>query len=158
LRACLYPLALVLLVSLPLFQYVFMSRDTLLHAGLGFVMIGVTAIECVAVGTYMGLLGRNTSSCVLAGYAGCVVAIGFPVLANMAIAFFSGMYGRTDIFVGLWYLSPITAYAYLVPPESAMEPASIYGWFLCTYAHLAFSFVVLRASVALFARRHMRDS
>ena len=83
LRACLFPLILASIASLPLIGYPFRSGQAAIHFVAGLATIGVTTIMCVSVSTLMGLLSRRTSACILYGYDGDVV---FAISGNAMIA------------------------------------------------------------------------
>lgn len=157
LRACVYPLMLALIATLPLLQFPFMSPHAAIQFVAGSITIAVTTIECVAVATFMGLLGRRTSSSILYGIAGSMTAICSPFLVTAAIEILTAF--RADDWL-LWpwlNLSPITAYTSRLGPNERIGADDFVAWSICMAAQLAFAIVVTFASVRLVARRHLQD-
>jgi len=142
---------------LPLIRYTFYAGEAAAFFVAGLVTIGVTTFESVAVATFMGLLSRRTSACVLYGYVGSMAALTAPYLVNGAIGFFSRFNVPQEVFIPGWHLSPLMAYAFELSPHRAWRGQSVAIWALCMMAQVAFSFLVLRAAVRIVTHRHLQD-
>jgi ABC-type transport system involved in multi-copper enzyme maturation permease subunit len=157
LRACMLPLILASIASLPLIGYPFRSGPAAVQFVAGLATIGVTTVECVAISTLMGLFSRRTSACILYGYAASMAAITSPLVISAALSLVMAFYGPDDFLLFWWYLSPVTTYAYELQPGEPMQARNLIVWAVCMIAQLVFSGLVLRAAIYQLAARHLRD-
>jgi len=156
-RACLFPLILASIASLPLIGYPFRSGQAAIHFVAGLATIGVTTIMCVSVSTLMGLLSRRISACILYGYAGSMAMLCSPFLVNAWIALVTYFSAPEGIYAPWWHLSPITTYSYELQPGNPIKLSNLVVWGVCMIAHLAYAGAVVWASVKLLAARHLQD-